>query len=64
MSPPEDIPEDREWSTSCPECERGIVSVNKDGDFECNNCDFLKRKPRETYDKEEGSGRKEVEKPC
>jgi hypothetical protein len=29
MCPPEDIPEDREWSGPCPECTYGNVTQNK-----------------------------------
>lgn len=37
------IPEDKEWSTSCPQCKSGSVTANKDGNFECDECDFIYR---------------------
>lgn len=41
------IPEDGCWATSCPECGVGNVSVNSSGDFECDNCDFYRKKKTE-----------------
>ena len=37
----EDIPEDVEESYPCPNCENGNITKNKDGEWECDTCDFL-----------------------
>ena len=36
----DDIPEDREQSFQCPQCENGDITLNKDGEWECDSCDF------------------------
>jgi len=37
----DDIPEDRHESFLCDKCKNGDVTLNIDGNFECNNCDFF-----------------------
>lgn len=35
------IPEDREMSFPCPDCDNGNVTKNDNGEWECNSCDFV-----------------------
>jgi len=41
MPSPEDIPEDKEESFQCPECELGSVKKDRDGFWFCDHCCHL-----------------------
>jgi ribosomal protein L37AE/L43A len=36
----DDIPEDSYESYPCPHCNKGEVTLNKEGKWECNECDW------------------------
>jgi ribosomal protein L37AE/L43A len=39
---PEDIPEDITEGYPCPSCEEGSVTKDKNGNWKCDTCDFVK----------------------
>jgi ribosomal protein L37AE/L43A len=40
MCPPEDIPEDKVESHSCPVCDVGNVTMNEQEIWNCDTCNF------------------------